>query len=266
MIKKKTASTQQSLDRALELIEMLSKTGASMNIADISKALKITRATASSLIQTLLHRNYIEKDPETCKFSIGYKIYDVAIAYRYKYPFLHAAGGHISEMAEKIKVKINVSVLKPPGVAVMILSKDISLLPKMISGYVLPGYASASGKLLMAYAPREIVEPWIEEAEFIPYTSKTIVNKQILINQFDQIRSDGFAIEDEEIMPQRGCVAAPIYDISGQVIASVSFSTSKERMDANLQELIQNVTFLSKSISAALGYNPIIVGTGQWMA
>ena len=258
MIKKKSASTQQSLDRALELIEMLSKTGVAMNIADISKALGVTRATASSLIQTLLQRNYIEKDLETCKYSIGYKIYDIALAYRHQYPFLYAAEEHINAMAEKMKIKINICVLKPPGVAVLILSKDISLLPKMILGYVLPGYASASGKLLMAYASRDIIEQWLEETDFIPFTAKTIVDKRNLLKQLDQIKSAGIAYEDEELMLQKCCVAAPIYNMSGQVIASVSFSVSKERMKANLPELTQNITLLGKSISTTLGYNPLL--------
>lgn len=229
-----------------------------MNIADISKALNITRATASSLIQTLLQRNYLEKDPETSKYSIGYKIYDIALTYRYQYPFLYAVEGHINEMAEKLNIRINIAVLKPPGVAVMILSKDISLLPKMILGYVLPGYASASGKLLMAYAPRKIVEQWLDETACIPFTPKTIIDRETLMNELDQIKTAGIAFEDEEMMLQRCCVAAPIRNISGQVIASVSFSTSKERTDAHLPELAQSITLLSKSISSSLGYNPIM--------
>ena len=251
-------SSQQSLDRALELLEMLTKTGTSMNIAEISKTFKITRTTVSSMLQSLLQRNFIEKDSETGKYSIGYKPYEMALAYRYQYPFLYAAGEHINKMVEKLKVKINVSVLKPSGVAVVILSKDISVLPKMILGYVLPGYASASGKLLMAYAPREIVEQWVDQTEFIPYTQHTITNKNTLFEQLDQIRAKGVSYEFEELMLQRCCVAVPIFNISGQVIASVSFSVSKELMDANMSTLTENVALLGNNISSTLGYSPIM--------
>lgn len=255
---KPNIAKQQSLDRALDLLEMLTKTGSAMNIAEISKMFNVTRTTASSMLQSLLLRNYIEKDSETGKYSIGYKAYEMALAYRYQYPFLHAAGEHISKMVEKMKIKINVSVLKPPGVAVVVLSKDVSDFPKMILGYVLPGYASASGKLLMAYTPREIVEPWLDGTTFIPYTSQTMVDKKSVLAQLDQIKAQCFAYEFEELMLQRCCVAAPIYNISGNVIASVSFSVSKDRMDANMANLTESIILLGNTISSALGYSHIM--------
>ena len=258
MVKKLTISTQQGLDRALELLETLAKTGGALNVAEISKSLGITRTTTSSMLQSLMQRNYIEKDPDTGKYSIGYKLYEMALAYGHKYPFLYAAEEHISSMAEKLKTKINVCVLKPPGVAVVILSKDISLLPKMSYGHVLPCYASASGKLLMAYAPRETLERWLDETGLVSYTPNTIIDKSVLFPQLDQIKSQGIACEFEELMIQRCCIAAPIRNISGQVIASVSFSTTREFVEANLPMLTENITLLGKSISSKLGYNPIM--------
>ena len=257
-MKKEKGSTQQSLDRALELIETLAKTGASMNVAEISKKLDITRTTAYAMIQSLLQRNYIEKDLETGKYSIGYKLYEMAMAYRYQFPFLYVAEKHVNAMAEKWKIKINICVLKSPGVAVMILSKDISLLPKMILGYVLPGYASASGKLLMAYAPHDVVEEWLEKTDFVTFTTNTIVDKEKLFKELDQIRSRGVSMDREELMIQRFCIAVPIRDISGQVIASVSCSGFKETMEQNIEALTEDIILLGKSISSELGYNPIM--------
>jgi len=255
---KPNTSKSQSLDRALDLLEMLTKTGTSVNIAEISKMFKITRTTASSMLQSLVQRNYIEKDAETGKYSIGYKAYEMALAYRYQYPFLYVAGEHIGKVVEKMKIKINVSVLKPPGVAVVVLSKDVSDIPKMILGYVLPGYASASGKLLLAYTSRETTEHWLDSTTFIPYTSQTLTDKKSVLKQLDQIKTQGFSYEFEELLLQRACVAAPIYNISGNVIASVSFSVSKERMDTNMALLTENIILLGNSISSTLGYNHIM--------
>jgi DNA-binding IclR family transcriptional regulator len=257
MMKKDKMPTQQSLDRALELIEVLAKTGIAMNVAEISKKLAITRTTTYSMLQSLLQRNYVEKDAETGKYSIGYKLYEMAMAYRYQYPFLYVAEKHIGAMAEKWKIRINICVLKSPGVAVMILSRDISLLPKMILGYVLPGYASASGKLLMAYAPRAVVEEWLEKTNFVAFTPNTVVDKDKLLAELDEVNSRGFAVEREELMSQRCCIAAPIRNISGQVIASVSCSGLKEMMDTNMAALTEDIVFVGKSISSELGYNPI---------
>ena len=71
----RAAGTQQSLDRALDLLDVLAKgnTGG-MNISEISKLLGTTRVTASAMVQSLLQRNYIEKDEESGRYRIGYKI------------------------------------------------------------------------------------------------------------------------------------------------------------------------------------------------
>jgi len=257
-MKKIKIPSQQSLDRALELIEVLAKTGIAMNVAEISKKLDITRTTTYSMLQSLLQRNYVEKDLETGKYSIGYKLYEMAMAYRYQFPFLYVAEKHINAMAEKWKIKINICVLKSPGVAVMILSKDISLLPKMILGYVLPGYASASGKLLMAYASKDVVEEWLEKTDFVAFTPNTIVDKEKLSKEFQQIRSQGFSMDREELMTHRCCIAVPIRNISGQVIASVSCSGFKDAMEQNIAALTEDIIILGKSISSELGYNPIM--------
>lgn len=250
-------TTQQSLDRALELMEMLAKNGGGMNVQDISKALGVTRVTATSMVQSLLKRNYIEKDMETGKYYIGYKFLDIAQAYHYRYPFLYAAEEHVRNMAEKLGIRINICVLKPPGVAVVLLSKDVSLFPKMIMGYVFPAHASASGKLLLAFAPGELTEPWIDQMEFVSYTPHTISNKEDLLKELDQIRAQDVAFEREELMLQRCCIAAPIRDISGQVIASVSFSGIKEHFEANMTVFTENIRLLSRTISSTLGYNAI---------
>ncbi len=257
MARTKAAGSQQNLDRALELMEMLARNGGGMNISDISRALDVTRVTASSMAQSLLQRNFIEKDVSSGKFYIGYKFLDLSQAYRYRYPFLYAAEGHMRSMAEKLEVRINICVLKPPGVAVAVLSKDVSLLPKMIMGYVFPAYASASGKVLLAYAEESMTGPWIDKMEFVQYTPSTICDREKLCEELSHVREQGVGFEWGEMVPQRCCVAAPIRDISGSVIASVSFSCTKERMEQDQAVLVENICQLADTISSTLGYNTI---------
>ena len=175
----RAAGTQQSLDRALDLLDVMAKGDTvGMNISEISKLLGTTRVTASAMVQSLLQRNYIEKDEESGRYRIGYKLLELSQNYRYSYPFLYAAEGYVRVAAEKLGLRINVSVLKPPGVAVLLLSKDISLLPQMVMGYTLPAYASACGKLLTAYADAGVIEKWIGSMEFVSYTANTIPNAE----------------------------------------------------------------------------------------
>ena len=261
----RAAGTQQSLDRALDLLDVLAKgnTGG-MNISEISKLLGTTRVTASAMVQSLLQRNYIEKDEESGRYRIGYKILELSQNYKYSDPFLYAAEGYVRAAAEKLSLRINVSVLKSPGVAVLLLSKDVSLLPQMVMGYTLPAYASASGKLLMAFADPEadVIERWIGNTKFGPYTANTISNAETLHVELEKIRREGIAFEDQELVLRRCCMAAPIRNLSGRVIASVSFSMSRERFEDEREQLVEELQLLSETISASLGYHAIGHMTG----
>lgn len=262
----RAAGTQQSLDRALDLLDVLAKGNtAGMNISEISKLLGTTRVTASAMVQSLLQRNYIEKDEESGRYRIGYKLLELSQNYRYSYPFLYAAEGYVRVAAEKLDLRINVSVLKPPGVAVLLLSKDVSLLPQMVMGYTLPAYASACGKLLMAYADADagVVEKWMGGTEFVPYTVNTISNAEALRTELETIRREGIAFEDQELVLRRCCMAAPIRNLSGKVIAAVSFSVSRERFVEEREQLAEELQLLAETISASLGYRAIGRVTGM---
>ncbi|MDR1875181.1 MAG: IclR family transcriptional regulator [Synergistaceae bacterium] len=255
----KAATTQNSLERALELLGILNRTTTAMNVAEISKVLGVTRITANTMLQTLMQHSFVEKDESTGKYVIGYRMYEMAMFYRHRYSFLYVAEKHVNEMSDRWRVKVNVGVLKSPGVVVVLLSRDASAIPRMIMGHAMPAYATASGKLLMAYEPRDKIEEWLSRTERVSYTPFTTVDLPTLCRQMDSALEQGYALEQEELTFQRSCVASPIRDFSGRVIASVSFSSGKDFLEENFAALTEDIVLLGKMISYDLGYTPIVL-------
>lgn len=247
--------TNKSLDRALHLLEILANKGESFNIAEITKLLAINRATAQSIINSLERENYVEKDPKTGKYSLGYQMYNLGNMYRHKYPFLLAAEKQIMNFSKTRTIKINVIVLKPNAVALIILCKDISIIPTLVQGQVLPAYASACGKLLLSYLDEEELEQHLNNIDLKAFTYKTITDKKKLIEQLKLFRQQGYSFETDELMLNRACIAAPIINISGEVIASVSFSATTAEIEQERKELTTEIIALARSISIELGYN-----------
>jgi DNA-binding IclR family transcriptional regulator len=93
--------------------------------------------------------------------------------------------------------------------------------------------------------------------EQVTYTPNTTVVWAELCSQMDQALERGYAVEQEELTFQRSCVAAPIYDFSGNVIASVSFSCGKDFLDEHFESLTEDIVLLGKMISYNLGYTPV---------
>lgn len=252
-----TSGSNQSLDRALELLTTMATTGVAMNIADISKYLSVTRATAQATANSLTAQNFLEKDPDTGRYGIGYRLYALGNMYRYQFPILNTAEKYVNSYNQKYGEKVNFSVLKPYFACVLLLSKSASLISAHIHGHVIPAYASASGKVLLAELPEARLDDWLQRCPLKPLTSKTIVDPVQLKEQLAQIRADGYAASVDELSCQESCLAVPIRDISGQVRAAISFSVSTNAFNERFNELHSELTLLGGLISSELGYSSI---------
>ena len=252
-------STNQGLERALDLINHLASTCSSLSVMEISELLGITRLTAQTLVNTLLKQNYIEQSSVPGKYALGYKAYGVGSMYRYRYPFLATAQKFIPGFAQKLDVKVNVSVLKPVMVTVILLSHAYSTVPIPTYGQLVPANASASGKLLLAQMDEETLESWLAAAPLKKLTSYTADTPAELRKQLDIIRKAGYSQSINELSLGASCIAAPIRNASGKAIAAISFSLEPEKLEANFDVLRDNILILSRLISTELGYIDIPV-------
>lgn len=135
------------------------------------------------------------------------------------------------------------------------MTKDDTLLPQMIHTQIVPAYASASGKILLAFTDEKIVTPMIDNIEFRKFTNNTIDTTEKLQKELKLVKNQGYATEMDELAFGRGCIAAPIYDRTGKVIASVSFSDISSKLNDDLEGYINDIKKLGSAISFDLGYS-----------
>lgn len=247
-------SSNSNLERVLNLLETFASNDIEMNVTEISQAFDITKTTALKMARLLEAHNFLEKNPATAKYRIGYKIYELGKKYHIHFPFLQFAEPYVIAMHNKWKIKINVSVLKPPCSTVIIMTRDSTTIPKMYMGFILPTHASAAGKLLLANLPEEKLQNFMKYISFFQLTPNTITNENDFLRHLETIRASGYSIENEEEIPGRACVAAPIKNTMGNTIASVSFSTSKDMLEKHMDELINDAVQMGRNISYTLGY------------
>ena len=100
----------------------------------------------------------------------------------------------------------------------------------------------------MAYSNESFISNYLNKAELQKFTSKTLYTPELLQEDLKKIRQRGFAIDDEEHHLNTVCVAAPIFDEAGNVIASMSIAAPKYRMP--LDQLTQFAGILSERTSA----------------
>jgi IclR family acetate operon transcriptional repressor len=122
-------------------------------------------------------------------------------------------------------------------------------------GNRLPAHSTGSGKVMLAYSPPEVVEGVLRRYGLPERTAHTIVDVDAFRRELDRIRSQGYAVDDEELEEGVRCVAAAVRDESGQVVASLSISGPVTRMgDRQVQDIIPEVMDCGRKLSARLGF------------
>ena len=87
-----------------------------------------------------------------------------------------------------------------------------------------------------------------------PLTPKTITQPDRLLKELESARINGYAMDDGEVEQGLICVAAPVRDASGRVIAAVSIAGPDYRMEQDMEMMIREIRQTAERISYAHGF------------
>lgn len=120
-------------------------------------------------------------------------------------------------------------------------------------GTVLPPHCSASGKLLLAYKPAEERAQILENLPLEQFTHRTITDRHLLESELERIVSTGYAVDNEEYVLGVSCVAVPVRDSLGEVVAAIAVHAATARLPLNqAMEHIPQLKAAAERVSATL--------------
>jgi DNA-binding IclR family transcriptional regulator len=124
-------------------------------------------------------------------------------------------------------------------------------------GLATPLHVGAPGKVLLAFLPPAELEVILETLTLTPLTPRTITDRSQLLEELAAVRQCGYALSEGERSPWTSAVAAPIWDWSNKLIATLSVLGPSQRLSSEvLPTLGQQVQQAALELSAALGYHP----------
>lgn len=247
----------QSLTRALTLLERLSESPKGLQLTDLSYQLGMPAATVHRLLTTFEELNFVEQDSEQGLWFVGLKTFTVGNAFLNRRNYVAIARPHMHSLVEQCGETVNLGVIDD-GEVVFISQVESQEVMRMIVklGSRSPIHASGVGKAMLANMPQQRVSKILERRGLARYTDHSIDNPALLRDELEQIRQQGYALDDEEHAVGLRCVAAAIFDENGQALAAISLSGPKARMvDDRLGELGQAIKQTADEISQALGGN-----------
>jgi IclR family acetate operon transcriptional repressor len=120
-----------------------------------------------------------------------------------------------------------------------------------------PLYCTAAGKAILAHRPEGEIEAYLAHAALEPRTAHTLTAAAALRVQLDQIRAEGYAVDEGEMEDGVRCVAAPIRDHTGHALAAISISGPAARFTGErIRQVLPALLEATADLSARLGYLP----------
>lgn len=244
----------QSLDRGIQILLILAQKS-SAGITELAEELGVDKSTASRLVETLRNRDMVRVDPETKKYRLGFRILHLGEALKDNINVIAIARPMLLSLSAQLNESVHFCAYNNSSVYVMDQvrsSKNYALSATV--GMIEPLHCSSVGKCILAYRRPETIRALLEDYTFTPYTEHTITNKEALLEHLDQIRANGFALDDEEMAHGVRCIAVPIYDYRNSVRYSIGVSGPKSNLNtATIDAYVRRMAETAKRLSAAIG-------------
>lgn len=252
-----TAGGTQSVERALGLLRHFTDGRPELRVTELVQLSGLGQSTVSRLLGTLEAAGYVERDEQSGLFRLGRDLITLAGTSLNQSP-IHREGRQIAQsLACSLGLGVNVAERRGSQ-SFYLLNFEGRLAPRAFTliGRRSPLHATALGKALVSELSDEQLSELLSSGTFTRYTSNTAPDVKTLAGELTQVRSRGYATEVEELAFGRACIAAPIRDRSGHVVAALSISgpLSALDLDAREAELASHVIENADQVSIGLGY------------
>ncbi|WP_368652240.1 IclR family transcriptional regulator [Ornithinibacillus sp. 4-3] len=247
--------TINSIDKALDLLEILSEK--SFNLLELVEQLDQPKSSIYRMITTFEKRGYITREKEDGKYCLGLKMLELTKNLLEKNTLISVANAEMQKLVSKTGESVNLGVLDGNEILyVAVFEGEHQLKFTEALGSKSPIHATAIGKTLAAYLPNEQLNELLQEIEFKKITPNTITNKTEFNKELEFVREKGYALDNEEIAIGARCIAAPIFDMFGNIEAAISISGAVHRLsNEQFNEMTNEVVSSAQSISRKLGFD-----------
>ncbi|MDQ7843423.1 MAG: IclR family transcriptional regulator [Armatimonadota bacterium] len=247
----------RAAERTLDILLAFLREGREMGISELSRIVRLPKATVHRLVQVLVSRGFLARDPATAGYRVGLTPFRLGNLFLAQTHVRQVALPVIHELARRTGETVNLNVVVDRHrICIEKAESPQDIRHAVELGRPLPLYAGASGKVLLAHLPEEEIEA-VLAAGIHRFTPRTIVDPARLRRSLAEIRRRGYAVTSDERVAGASAVSAPIRNGAGRVVAGLTISGPTYRFTPDrVRSFITLVREGARQISAALGYGP----------
>ena len=245
----------RSVDKAMALLEALAGKSRGLSLAELAASTGFNPSSTHHLVATLKRRGFVDQDPETRDYRLGYRLVSLAHEFVSESDVYSAGAGPVRELRDASGDTAFLTALQDREKFVVFEAAGRHPVqtsrPRLSSQPSL--HSTASGKTLLAHLPSEQLGSLVATMPLTKFTPHTIDSREELAEEVATIRRQGYALDREEWLVGLCGIAAPIFDRHGACVATASIAfpaAQAERRDEN----IKLVVACAAKISASLGH------------
>ena len=247
----------QSLARGLSVITAFGPTTPELSLSDVARATGLTRAAARRFLLTLADLGYVRQEGRL--FRLTPRVLALGYAFLSSLSLPHLAGPHLEWLAREVHESSSMSVLDGREIVYVARVPTSRIMTVAINvGTRFPAYATSMGHVLLAGLDDAAFEEYLVGLDLAPHTDHTVTSPEELRARVRQVRSQGFALVDQELEYGLRSLAAPVRNRLGRVVAAVNVSTQVSRVstDDTQRELLPPLLKAVAEIESDLGTTP----------
>lgn len=252
----------KSADRALQVLEYLAKTPEGTTFSEIARGLSLPKSSAHELLTVMTERSFVEFNPKTKLYRLGIRTWELGQAFVAHRDLITEARPVIQAISAALDETVQLSVLD--GLEEVYLDRVDSSQPlrvQAIIGARAPAHTTALGKILLSDRREGDLLSGLRGRKLAAATGNTITTADQLILELRWVRANGFAVDNEEHATGLRCVAAPIRDHTGAIIAAASVAIPITRADADqMTDALLALVKGANDISRKLGCDTALLG------
>lgn len=212
-----------ALEKAIAILDLVASAEQAYTVTGIHKQLNISKSTVFAILNVLESHDFVRKD-EKGSYTIGLRLYQLGMAYISNNDMIKIARPHLKALMHKTGFTVHLGILDEGEILyVDKVEPDSFIKFSTFPGMRSPIHISSLGKAIAAFLEEDQLNRIVAEKGLGKYTPHTLTDPRKFKQSLEEIRQNGYALEDEEGEIGVRCIGAPVFqDESGHASAAVS--------------------------------------------
>ncbi|MXV60569.1 helix-turn-helix domain-containing protein [Natronorubrum sp. JWXQ-INN-674] len=232
-------TSNQSVGRAFRIVDELAENGGG-SVSELADRLEMPVSTVHDYLQALVETGYVTVTDK--EYQTTTRFLEVGHRQRHRLEVFKAVRDELETVAEETGEHATLMIEEADQAVILTVQEG----PDAINLFAYPGarmplHATAPGKAMLAHMADDRVDELIAQHGLVAVTSRTITDPEILFEQLEQIRRQGYAIDEGERIAGMVCIAAPILDKSDRIRGAICVCGPQSRIDESRRNEIADV-------------------------